>query len=97
MRCSQAVESVLVSAAPPENDDIEVKIAPGTSDRHERKSPGVTGGSRLEVDISLLQCARCARKYVVCIAPDQANSADHKDEDYRQHHGILGNVLSRVF
>lgn len=35
------------------------------------------------------------REHVVCVSANQADSADDDHEDYRQHHGVLGNVLTR--
>ena len=37
------------------------------------------------------------RKYVVGVAADQPDRADHDDQDYSKHHRVLGDVLTALF
>src|SRR3974390_1444913 len=36
------------------------------------------------------------REHVIGTAADQADGADHKHQDYSQHHSILGDILALV-
>lgn len=44
-----------------------------------------------------LNGAGYVREDSIGVASDQANCADHNYQNHRNHHGILGNILTVVF
>ena len=44
----------------------------------------------------LLQAARNAGERIVCVAPDQTQSADDQHKNYGKHHSVLRNVLTII-
>jgi len=46
---------------------------------------------------SLLNRAGHTRERVIGIRSNQTDRSDHQNQNYRQHHGVFGDVLPRIF
>jgi hypothetical protein len=53
-------------------------------------------GNQLEFLKTLLERTGNVRECIVCVAPDQLYGAYDNDQNYRQHDGVLGNVLTGI-
>src|SRR5262249_18343882 len=57
---------------------------------------GKRGNHQDQTRFVLLHGAGYAGKYIVCVGTYQPDGSHDNDEDYRQHYGILGDVLPLV-
>ena len=44
--------------------------------------------------VQLLHLAGDLREHVIGVAADQLDRTNHDDQDYRQHHRVLGDILT---
>src|SRR5881397_2277398 len=65
----------------------------GNPKKNQRRAPGGLLFLIREIK-SLLNRTRDCREHIIRIRPDEPDCANDKDKNHRQHHRILGNVLS---